>query len=138
MKTVCAIAAVTLLLTGFSASADDSAAVGRAKVATRSWLALADKGDDKSWDEASSLFKAAVTKAAWANSLSQVRWTLGVMKSRKVRSAAFTRTLPGAPDGQYVVMQFDSEFERKAAAVETVTSMLDKDGTWRVAGYFIK
>lgn len=24
------------------------------------------------------------------------------------------------------------------AAVETVTSMHDKDGTWRVSGYFIK
>ena len=31
-----------------------------------------------------------------------------------------------------------SSFKNKRAAVETVTSMLDKDGKWRVTGYFIK
>ncbi len=52
--------------------------------------------------------------------------------------ATFTRTVPGAPDGEYVVIQFDTQFENKAAAVETVTPMREKDGSWRVSGYFIK
>jgi hypothetical protein len=60
------------------------------------------------------------------------------VKARKVKSATFTRTLPGAPDGEYVVIQFESQFENKAAAIETVTPMHDKDGVWRVSGYFIK
>jgi hypothetical protein len=60
------------------------------------------------------------------------------VKARKVKSATFARTLPGAPDGEYVVIQFESQFENKAAAIETVTPMHDKDGTWRVSGYFIK
>ena len=46
--------------------------------------------------------------------------------------------LPGAPDGEYVVFQFDTQFERKRAAVETVTPMRDPDGSWRVSGYFIR
>ncbi len=46
--------------------------------------------------------------------------------------------MPGAPDGEYVVIQYDSSFEHKQAAVETVTPMLDKDGKWRVSGYYIK
>ena len=33
---------------------------------------------------------------------------------------------------------FDAQFENKAAAVETVTPMREKDGSWRVSGYFIK
>lgn len=37
-----------------------------------------------------------------------------------------------------VVIQFDATFERKAQAVETVTPMLDKDGQWKVSGYYIK
>jgi len=37
-----------------------------------------------------------------------------------------------------VVIQFDSSFEHKQTAVETVTPMLDTDGKWRVSGYFIK
>lgn len=60
------------------------------------------------------------------------------MKARKVKSATFTRTLPGAPDGEYVVIQFESQFENKAAAIETVTPMRDKDGAWRVSGYYIR
>ena len=46
--------------------------------------------------------------------------------------------MPGAPDGRYVVVQYDTVFENKASAVETVTPMADPDGVWRVAGYFIR
>jgi len=46
--------------------------------------------------------------------------------------------LPGAPDGQYVLIQFNASFEQKAHAVETVTPMLERDGTWKVSGYFIR
>jgi hypothetical protein len=38
-------------------------------------------------------------------------------------------TLPGAPDGEYVVFQFNTSFEQKSAAVETVTAIREKDGT---------
>jgi hypothetical protein len=55
-----------------------------------------------------------------------------------VAGAQFTRTLPGAPDGDYVVIQYRTRFEHKAAAVETVPPMRDADGQWRVSGYFIR
>jgi len=37
-----------------------------------------------------------------------------------------------------VVIQYESSFEHKQSAVETITPTLDKDGKWRVSGYFIK
>jgi len=55
-----------------------------------------------------------------------------------LKSASYTKTLPGAPDGEYVVIQYDSSFEHKQSAVETVIPMLDKDGQWRVSGYVIR
>jgi hypothetical protein len=58
--------------------------------------------------------------------------------SRKVRSREYAEKLPGAPDGKYVVIQFDTAFANKASAVETVTPMLDADGVWRVSGYFVR
>jgi hypothetical protein len=58
--------------------------------------------------------------------------------SRTLKSRQYAASLPGAPDGKYVVIQYDSVFENKKGAVETVTPMLDPDGTWRVSGYFIK
>lgn len=139
MKTLLAISAAALILIGFPASADDSDAVAKAQVAAKSWLVLTDGAKyGESWDTAASLFKSAVTKADWEKTLKGVRASLGAMKDRKVRSATFTRTLPGAPDGEYVVIQFESQFENKAAAIETVTPLHDKDGAWRVSGYFIK
>ena len=63
---------------------------------------------------------------------------MGKLLSRKLKSATYKTTMPGAPDGEYVVIQYDSSFEHKQAAVETVTPMLGKDGKWRVSGYYIK
>jgi hypothetical protein len=62
----------------------------------------------------------------------------GETVSRTMKTTRYTTTLPGAPDGEYVVIQFDSSFTNKKTAVETITPMLDKDGVWRVSGYYIK
>jgi hypothetical protein len=48
------------------------------------------------------------------------------------------KSLPGAPDGEYVVIQYRTSFENKNDAIETVTPMKDTDGTWRVSGYYVK
>jgi hypothetical protein len=139
MKTVQAIFTAALVLLGFSTSADDSVAVAQAQVAAKSWLALTDGAKyGQSWDEASSFSRSAVSKADWEKAIKAGRSPLGALKARKVKSATFTRTLPGAPDGEYVVIQFESQFENKASAIETVTPMHEKDGVWRVSGYFIK
>jgi hypothetical protein len=50
----------------------------------------------------------------------------------------YAEKLPGAPEGKYVVIQYETVFENRASAVETVTPMLDPDGVWRVSGYFIR
>ena len=103
------------------------------------WLALVDSGKSAdSWQETSQLFKAAVTKEKWQDALRATRDPLGKMLSRKLKSATYKTTMPGAPDGEYVVIQYESSFEHKQSAVETVTPMLDKDGKWRVSGYYIK
>jgi Protein of unknown function (DUF4019) len=110
-----------------------------AQQSSDSWLALVDTGKyAESWQEASQLFKAAVTQEQWQSAVRGARTPLGKLLSRKLKSATHTKTLPGAPDGEYVVTQYDSSFEQKRSATETVTPMLDKDGKWRVSGYYIK
>jgi hypothetical protein len=103
------------------------------------WLVLIDSGRyADSWQEASQLFKAHVTKEQWQDALRATRDPLGKMLSRKLKSATYKTALAGAPDGEYVVIQYESSFEHKQSAVETVTPMLDKDGKWRVSGYYVK
>jgi hypothetical protein len=110
-----------------------------ATVASEAWLALADKGEyAASWNEAAELFKTAITEEQWRATLNAFRKPLGKVLSRRLKLRQHTETLPGAPDGEYVVIQYETVFEHKKSAIETVTPMLDRDGTWRVAGYYIK
>lgn len=129
-----------LLLSALAASAfaqaDDTTA---AQAASSAWLSTLDGGDmGATWNTASSMFKSAVTAEAWARAARSVRAPLGSVRSRRSRSATFSRSLPGAPDGQYVVIQYETVFEHKAEGVETVTLALEPDHRWKVAGYFIK
>ena len=110
-----------------------------AKKSAESWLAVVDKGDyAASYDEAASIFKLALTKEDWLQKVRAARSPLGKMISRKLKRMQYETTLPGAPDGEYVVIQYDTSFENKRSAVETITPTLDKDGQWRVSGYFIR
>jgi Protein of unknown function (DUF4019) len=85
-----------------------------AQAAAESWLKLVDSGDyDASWDQAAKLFKGAVTKGQWKQAMAAARVPLGKLVSRKVKSREYKEQLPGAPDGKYVVIQFDTVFEKK-------------------------
>jgi hypothetical protein len=128
-----------LLLAAGIASAQNSQNEKAAVASAEKWLAKVDKGKyADSWQEAAAFFKNAVTKEQWNQSMLSFRKPLGRLVSRKVQSTLYKTTLPGAPDGRYVVITFQTVFENKASAIETVTPMLDKDGAWRVSGYYIK
>ena len=124
----------------FHISAAETADKEKAALAVaQSWLKLIDGGNyGASWDQAAGFFKNYVTKEQWSQQLKAVRGPLGKKVARTLKSSTYATSLPGAPDGEYVVIQFDTSFENKKTAVETVTPMLDKDGKWRVSGYYIK
>ena len=110
-----------------------------AQAAAESWLKLSDAGDGAAtWEQAAKLFKGVVTKEQWTQALAGVRPPLGKVVSRKLTSRQYSEKLPGAPDGKYVVIQYETVFEKKPSAVETITPMLDPDGVWRVSGYLIR
>ncbi len=138
LKKIALAATMILLVAGRSGLCEDSPE----KLATKAgqlWLLLVDEGKyEESWDKASNNFQMAITRDKWKEALTAVRTPLGPLVSRAVKSAEFTTTLPGAPDGRYVVIQFATSFEKKKAAVETAVLMQETDGAWRVSGYFIK
>lgn len=117
----------------------DSTKEVNAQKASDAWLYMVDEGEyPESWQNASSYFKNAVDENQWEKLLNAVRKPLGQVLSRKAISRNFTETLPGAPDGEYVVIQYETSFEKKAFAIETVTPSFEKDGIWRVSGYYIE
>jgi hypothetical protein len=103
------------------------------------WLKIIDAGKYKEgWDICSEYLKKAVEKSDFEKSMKGALSPLGKVIKREVLSKKFFKSLPGAPDGEYVVIEFKSVFENKKEAVETITSMKEKDGKLRVGGYYIK
>ena len=118
------------------ATADDKTEA--AEQAAVVWLSLVDAGQyELSWKEAATLFRQAVSTSDWVKAVRAAREPLGKLVDRNLLTATYSTTLPGAPDGEYVVLQFRTVFENKAQAIETVTPMLD-GGNWRVSGYYVR
>ena len=110
-----------------------------AVVSAEKWLGMVDAEKyAESWKEAAEYFKKAVTREQWEQSMQAVRKPLGKLITRKMKTKMYKTSLPGAPDGEYVVIEFETSFEYKKSAIETVTPMMDKDGKWCVSGYYIK
>jgi hypothetical protein len=123
-----------------TAAVDGSPEKEKAAVASaEKWLNLVDQGKyTESWKEAATLFRNAINQGQWEQTLQAIHKPLGKLVTRKIKTKTYRTSLPAAPDGEYVVIEFDSSFEKKKSAVETVTPMMDKDGKWRVSGYYIK
>jgi len=135
------LASAMLLAGGVRAqdAQDPAAAVAAATDSATRWLAVADAGKwDETWDRMAPASQAAVTKTAWSGAVGPLRAKLGAVRSRTLQAAAFTHTLPGAPAGDYVVIQYLTDFANKPQSVETVTPMRLPDGGWKVSGYYIR
>ena len=91
-----------------------------------------------SWFQASSFFRRATSKEQWKNALDAARAPLGKVESRQLKSATYATKIPNAPSGEYVIIQYQTDFERAPGMIETVTPMQEKDGSWKVSGYFVK
>lgn len=119
--------------------AQEASHVAAATDAATQWLALTDAGKPgESWDKGAPAMRSAVTREKWSEVITAVRTPLGAATSRKLKSAEYKKLVPGAPEGEYVIIQYDTEFANKAGASETVVPMRDADGSWKVSGYFIK
>jgi Protein of unknown function (DUF4019) len=142
MRVSILVASILFLLCGFTtaeaSSKSRTAAIASATKAALAWLKLVDEGSyAASWTAASSLFKGHLSEAKWTQMASSARRPLGSVISRKLNSAKFETSMPAAPHGQFVVIRFETSFQHKKSAIETVTPMLDSDGHWHVSDYYI-
>ncbi len=139
IQRIISVVFVGLILFSGTAMASNPEKEEAAALAAKQWLATVDAGKyAESWKESAEFFRNAITSEHWEQSLRAVRTPLGKTVSRKVLTKSYKTSLPGVPDGDYVVIQFSTSFEHKKAAIETVTPMMDLDGKWRVSGYYIK
>jgi len=140
MKKVVVITLLALIC-GYTASiAQDHQKEKEAAIsAAKEWLTLIDEQKyAESWKDAAELFRNAIPQESWTVTVQSVRKPFGRTVGRELLSGTYRTTLPGAPDGEYVVIQFKTTFDNNVSATETITPSLDREGKWRVSGYFIK
>jgi hypothetical protein len=113
--------------------------VSQAEEAGLAWVTAVDEGHiDASWQQAAAMFRTAMTQADWDSKIRAAREPLGKVKGRTLQSATAPGPLSGAPAGDYVIITYQTQFERKETGIETVAVVHEMDGTWHVAGYSIR
>lgn len=103
------------------------------------WLDLIDHGKfDESWIAAAVVLQETITQKEWSADLAARQPRLGrtIMRERKTES--YSKTLRGAPTGDYVIVTYLTKFEKKPLVEETLAVARDAIGQWHVAGYDIK
>lgn len=115
-------------------------AVEAARQSAQEWLALVDAGKyEATWREAGASLRAGVpTAEQWAKQVRRVHSKLDSLRNRSLVAARYTTSLsdPNAPEGEYVVVQYRSQFGEELRA-ETVILSREED-EWGVIGYFVK
>jgi len=132
------VAAVALIMLAGCAQPrhpEENAAIYAAQM----WLLDVDRGAyAASWSNAAAYFQGMVAEENWTQMISAGREPLGQTLSRDFKSARHFTSLPGVPDGDYIVIQFKTSFANKKNSIETITPMKEAHGEWRVSGYFVK
>ncbi len=105
----------------------------------QSWLVLLDKGQyQEGWEAGSFYFRVMIPFDRWVKIVQSTRKENGDVISRKVHDTERVSSLPGAPEGDYIIVTFRTDYWNKKNAVETVVTTRDSDGIWRVSGYTIE
>jgi hypothetical protein len=108
------MALVCGLIKSAALAADNTVAIKEAASAANAWLKFVDDGDyASSWKQASTLFQHRVSAESWARQVAAAREPLGALVARNLVAARCATSLPGAPDGQYVVIRYKSSFKNK-------------------------
>ncbi len=83
------------------------------------------------------LIRSSLDRESFAKQIEKARAGSGAILSRNLIDATYSTTVPGAPEGQYVILHYGTSFANRQDTVETVTLAFAK-GYWRVSGYYIK
>lgn len=106
--------------------------------AAETWLKLIDEMKyEESYKTAAGFFRNSVSYEEWFRAIATFRGPHGKTVSRNKISTSTSPDEPALPEGEYVVVEYHSNFEKKKDCKETVTCMKEPDGKWRVVGYHL-
>lgn len=116
--------------------AKDAEKEAAGQLAAAGWLTLLDRRDwGGAWERSGAVFRQNVPLGSWMDAIPKVREPFGALVERQPSNTVYKTSLPGRPAGDYVTVVFVSKFDKKAEVQETVTTVRESDGKWRVMGY---
>jgi hypothetical protein len=96
--------------------------------AAEAWLKLVDQGKyAESWEQSSKANREGITKQEMVKIYQDLFGKFGKLVSRRLSH-------PFTPDGEHVLVYFKTVY-KNLEVLETVTTVQEKDGQWRVEGY---
>jgi len=130
MKILLSAMLATSLLASASAFAQSPKDVADARTAAEHWMKLMDTEEfSAAWNASAEGMRKGVPKLAWNMLSSTVRMPLGALKSRSYKSSEIK------PES--ISFEYLADYESSHNVRETVTTVHEKDGAWRVSGYNI-
>ena len=132
------VAALFMILIPLYNQSPDNEKVEQAKPAAAEFLGLIDDAKyAESWESSAGLMREKVTRKDWIDKLNKARNLSGDLVRRVQKSASYATEAKDSPEGEYIMLIYESDFQRAEDVSEYVTVMLEGD-EWKVAGYFMQ
>lgn len=129
------VACALMFIVPYLSGKPDAEKEERATAVASEFLALMDADQyAQAWQTMAKLTQEKVGQREWVDNWTKARGFSGALKGRIKESSSYSLSSPGAPDGEYILLTFDSSYERVEKAIELITVMLE-DGHWKVAAY---
>lgn len=107
-----------------------------AQAVAKSWLALADAGNDAdSYVAMAPLAREQVSAEKWKAVLEKVRADGGARQTRELKSSRFSTKSPAGRTGEFVFLEYDTTFEKGGRVTENLALMKCDDGKFHVVQY---
>lgn len=95
-----------------------------------------DKGQyAQSWTKGDQLFQQTISQDGWNKALTDGRKSLGNVKSRTLKLQRPAWNPQGLPKGPYMVVEYETTFDKDGKKVELLTLRRGADGKWKVLTY---
>ncbi|WP_068469576.1 DUF4019 domain-containing protein [Candidatus Protochlamydia phocaeensis] len=89
----------------------------------------------EAWTKGDPIFQRTITQQEWVTALNLARKRLGNVHSRILKDQRPAMDPHGLPKGPYMVVEYDTSFERAPNSGELLTLRLGTDGKWHVLTY---
>jgi Protein of unknown function (DUF4019) len=104
--------------------------------AAKNYVDLLDKNQfAQTWSQGDAVFQRTITQAEWVKALDLARKKLGAVQTRTVKDQRPAFNPKGLPPGPYMVVEYNTSFDKAPNSGELLTLRLGPDGNWRVLTY---